>query len=1061
MSLIAQAVNRSRPVILLLVFLMVAGLVTYQAIPKESAPDVKIPIIYVSLYHEGIAPEDAERLLIRPIEEKTRAIEGVKEVKSIAHENGGEVILEFQAGFNSQKALADVREKVDEAKNDLPEETEDPVVKEVNFSLFPVLVIHLAGQVPDRALYKIAQDLKDRIEEKVSSVLEVTVVGDREEAVEIIVDPKKIEKYSLNFQETINLFSNNNTLISAGTIDNVKGRFSVKLKGLMTEIKDILEQPVGFFGDKIIKFSDIAEIRRTFKDPLGFARFNGTPSISLEVSKRTGENIIETIEKVQDIVNQEKKFWPEALSVKYSQDESQKIRDMLSDLENNVIAAILLVMSVILLSLGWRLSLLVGLAVPGSFLIGILVIALQGATINIVVLFSLILSVGMLVDGAIIVAEYAEREISRGLPVRKAFIEAAQRMTWPVITSTVTIIAAFLPLLFWPGIVGQFMRYLPLTLIATLTASIVMALIFLPTLGALFKNTSFQGLSPHEAASFPRYIKIYRSLLERALNYPGRVLGGIFGLLVSIIFIFSWLGKGTEFFPSVEPENASIQVRGRGNFSVWERDALVRKVEKHLLGMKELKSVYANTNLSTASNKKGQAIPEDTIGIITVEFSPWQTRRKASVILQEVLHKTKNIPGLIVQIEEEKPGPPTGKAIHLELSSRITAKILPALKRIRQYLETVAGLKSIEDTSPIPGFEWVIEINRAKAALFGATVSGVGQGIRLISNGVKIDTFRPDDSRDEIDILVRYPKNYRTLTYLENLFIQTPQGVVPISSFTKQSLKPKLDTIHRVDGSRVYEITADTQEGVLGPVKLAEIQKWLNNNPLDPDIRVKFKGEDEEQKETSAFLGNAFLATLFLIAIILVTQFNSFFSMGLVLSAVFLSTIGVLIGLLITGRPFNIVMGGIGVIALGGIIVSNNIIFIDTFDHLKKHSANIREIILSTGTQRIRPVLLTQITTVLGLLPMMFKLNINFFEGQITYNAPSSQWWVDLSSAIVFGVTFATILTLIVTPCALMVQENTRLKLKEKEIYAFFKRTFKKAAAKGQTFFKALLKQKG
>ncbi len=1031
MRLIDLAINRSRTVIFTLIFILVAGFQTYLTIPKESAPDVKIPIIVVSYHHQGISPEDGERLIVRVIEQKVRSIEGIKEVRSTSRQSAGSITLEFTAGFDSEKALQDVREKVDEAKADLPDDTDEPVVKEVSFSQFPVLVVHLSGALPQRALFNIAKDLSDSIEQNVSSVLEAKVVGDREEAVEIIVDPDKVEKFDLVFQDVVNLFQSNNALVSAGVLDNSKGRFPIKINGLMTDISDMLNTPVSVSENRIIRFKDISEIRRTYKDPNGYARLNGASSVALEVSKRTGENIIETIEAVQEIIDNERQFWPENLQVDYSQDESKNIRDMLGDLENNVIAAVLLVMLVIVVSLGWRSSFLVGVAVPGSFLMGVLFIALQGHTVNIVVLFSLILSVGMLVDGAIIVAEYADQRMQEGMRAKDAYIEAASRMTWPVITSIVTIIVAFAPLLFWPGIVGQFMKFLPLTLIATLTGSILMALVFLPTLGALF------GRPPKTSSKTkkqPKYLKIYESVLTSSLKRPGKTIGVVMIGVVTILVLYGALNHGVQFFPKIEPDLANIHVRARGNLSVNEKNELVRQVENRLLDMDEFKNVYTNTTVGENNSKGANPPPEDTIGTISVEFVDWQRRRKAEAILSEALERTQNIPGVIIQIDEEEAGPPTGKPLHLEFSSRTPETLLPTVAKVREYINTVEGLKSIEDTRPIPGFEWFIEVNREKAALFGTTVSGVGQGVQLVSNGIVLDTFRPDDSRDEIDILLRFPKSYRNLKQLELLNIRSSKGVVPVSSFTTQGFRPKLDVIKRVDGKRVYEITADLQKGYLAPAKVAEVGEWLAENPQDPNVQITFKGEDTDTKETSEFLGNAFLIALFLILLILVTQFNSFFSASLVLSAVFLSTVGVFAGLLIIGRPFGIVMGGIGVIALGGIIVSNNIIFIDTFDQLKKTSKDIKASILETGMTRIRPVLLTQITTVLGLVPMALKLNINFFDGIITYNAPSSQWWVDLSTAIVFGVTFATVLTLIVTPCALMMNENISQALKDKSL---------------------------
>jgi len=1047
--LIDAAVDRSRTIISILLFIFIAGVTTYIEIPKESSPDVKIPVIVVSLHHEGISPEDAERLLLRPIEQKLQAIEGVKEMKGTARENGGSVILQFRAGFDSDKALVDVRDKVDEAKSDLPAETDDPTVKEVSFSQFPVIVVNLSGDIPLRALYKKAEDLADLIEGEVSSVLEVTISGDREEAVEIIIDPVKIEEYGINFQQVIRLFKNNNALISAGVLDTGDGRFPVKIPGVFANVVDILNAPIITQGDTVVKFSDIATIRTTYKDPLGFARSDGKQAVALEVKKRTGENIIATIDQVTEVVERERKDFPANLKVTYTQDQSVRIEEFLGDLENNVIAAVLLVMLVMVVTLGWRSALLVGVAVPGSFLMGIMVLAVQGLTLNIVVLFSLILSVGMLVDGAIIIAEYADRKMIDGYTPRQAYTEAAYRMAWPVITSIITIIAAFLPLLFWPGIVGEFMKFLPLTLIATLSASILMALIFLPSLGSVFGRISphltpekihqihltEEGNLAHLKGTTGQYIKI----LNWGLEHPLKIVFGVFGMLVGVIFLQNIFGHGLEFFPRIEPEIATMEVRARGNLSVWERDDIVREVENRILDMTEFKSIYSNTDLKDRTKKMGDELAEDTVGVITLEFGEWQSRRKARAILDEVIQRTKDIPGIFVEVAEEREGPPVGKAIFIQISSRQNELLIPALEKIRAYVDRVDGLKGVDDTRPIPGMEWSVTVNRAQAAKFGADISQIGTFVRMVSNGFKIDEFRPDYSRDEVDILIRFPEKYRNFDQLRNMKIQTLQGAVPVSTFTTQGMRNKIDVIKRVDGQRVYNITADVQAGVNANAKREEIQEWISKNHNDDRVKVSFKGEDEEQEETKEFLGRAFWITIFLIALILVTQFNSFFSMGLVLSAVVLSSIGVLIGLMVMGQPFGIVMSGIGVIALGGIIVSNNIIFIDTFDQLvaeykkvalpqnpKRYRELMKEIILRTGAQRLRPVLLTQITTVLGLVPMVLRINFDFFNRFITYDAPSSQWWVQLATAIVFGVTFATVLTLILTPCALMMRENYR-----------------------------------
>ncbi len=1032
-ALIDLALKYYRTVLSVFVLLVIAGWSAYINIPKESMPDVQIPIIYVSLEHKGITPEDAERLLIRPLEQKLRSIDGVKEMKSVAREGGGSVILEFIAGFDADKAKSDVRDKVDEVKPKLPHDTEEPAIHEVNVSLFPVLVISLAGELPGRTLYELARNLRDEIEERVAGVLQVRVVGDREEVVEVLIDPIKLEGYGFSFEETVAFVRKNNQLISAGTLDTGLGSMAIKVPGLLQTTQDLLNLPLKSEGDAVVRFSDVAELRRTFKDATGYARDSGTPAVALEVIKRTGENIIETIEGVREVVASQQQSWPAQLQVKFSQDESGRIRDMLADLQNSLIIALLLVMLVIVKSLGWRSAWLVGIAVPGSFLIGIFFLQILGMTVNTVVLFSLILAVGMLVDGAIIVVEYADRRISEGVDRAQAFAQAAKRMTWPVITSIATILAVFFPLLFWPGIIGKFMRFLPLTLIVTLTASILMALIFVPTIGSLVGQKKKEDyVAPEDVMSIEAIEKeqnlvgYYMRLLKKALDRPNIVLMGAVGALVSVYILYQFLGRGVEFFPDIEPPTALVMVHARGNLSVKERDTLVKKVEDRLLDMTELQSIYTNSDIRKTVGQEGPPLPGDVIGTITLEFVDWQKRRAADAILEDIYKRVEDIPGIIVEIRKNKPGPPTNKPIQIELASRLPAKLDSAVPKVRNFLDTLPGLVNVDDSRAAPGIDWQLKIDRAQAAKFGADVLLIGQTIQLITAGLKIDDFRPDDSRDEVDIVLRFPKEFRTLDQLKRLRVKTKMGLVPISTFMTLSPMPRVSVLNRTNGKRSVLVEADVKQGVLADDKVQEITAWLKTAEIDPDVNVSFKGEEEDKKETGDFLVKAFSVAIFSIAILLITQFNSFFSMFLILSSVVMSTFGVLVGLIVMRQPYSIVMGGIGVIALAGIIVSNNIILLDTFDRLKLQIKDVREAILLTGAQRLRPVILTKLTTILGLLPIMLGLNVDFLNRTITYGAPATQWWVQLATAIVFGVLFASTLTLVVTPCALMARENYR-----------------------------------
>jgi len=1031
MSFIGTAFSYSRTVLSVLVFILIAGSFAYRDIPKESEPDIDIPIIYVTVSHDGISPEDAERLLIRPLEQELKTIEGVKEMRSSGYEGGANVLLEFDAGFDADTALQDVREAVDLAKTQLPTASDDPEVHEVNFSLFPVVVVILSGDVPDRALYDLARDLKDAVE-GIGEVLEAKLAGNRDEVVEVIVDPLRLESYGLDPALAAATVSGSNLLVAAGVQDTGQGRFSIKVPGLFESVLDIVGLPVLTDGDSVVTVGDIAQVRRTFRDPSTYARVNGRPAVALEVSKRSGENVIATIEKIRAVVKSEQLNWPatlrESVKVSYSQDRSDQIRTMLSDLQNSVLSAVILVMVVVIAVLGVRSGALVGIAIPGSFLTALLLLYLLEVSLNIVVLFSLILAVGMLVDGAIVVTEFADRRLSEAVPRRQAYLQASQRMAAPIIASTATTLAAFLPLVFWPGIVGEFMKFLPMTVLLTLSASLLMALIFVPTIGAVIgkpadiSSRALRTLNAGESGdlfSISGFTGRYLTLLAQAVKRPGRVMASAIGLLIGVLLLYGRIGPGVEFFPDVEPDNAQIQVRARGNLSVDEQDEIMRAVEQRVLDIRGVRTFYTRVGGDANSEEA-----EDIVGSISLEFADWRHRPRVNQIFETLRERLVDFSGVIIDLRKEEGGPPVGKPLQLQLSSYYPELLVPAAAIVRAQFDGMTGLNSIEDSRPLPGIDWALQVDRAQAAKYGVDIGKVGNMIQMTTGGYKIGEYRPDDSAEEIEIRVRFPEPDRTVTGLSEVRVSTAAGSVPVSNFVVREARQKTGMLKRVDGFRVITIKADVDEGVLADTKLQELESWLAKSPLDSRVQVTFKGEDEEQAKAKAFLGKAFVVALFVMALILVTQFNSFYQALLILFAVIMSTVGVLIGLMATGSPFGIVMNGIGVIALAGIVVNNNIVLIDTYVRLRQTIADPVEAVLRTGAQRLRPVMLTTATTILGLMPMMLGINIDFLSREVTQGAPSTQWWTQLSTSIVFGLSFATVLTLVVTPSALVLQAN-------------------------------------
>ncbi len=970
------------------------------------------------------------------MEKEVKNIEGIKKLSSTSFLGGGNIILEFDAGFEAQKALNDTRIKVDLVRGKLPSETKEPIVSEVNLSRFPVLAIAVSGNIEKRALMRISKILKINIE-NISEVLEVKITGENEREIEIIVDPKTVKSFGLTAKEVLGSLKNSNILIPAGSINTKTGSFNIKVPGLFENLNDILNLPIKSDSQSSITLGQISEIRDSFKDIKGYARNNGRDAIILEVSKRTGENIINTIKKIKTVVNESRIYFPEKIKIDFFQDESKSIHSMISDLENNVILAVILVLIIIIFWMGFKSAILVSISIPGSFLISMVFLSFLGVTINIVVLFSLILSVGILIDGAIIVVEYANRRASEGLDKREVFIISAKKMTTPVLASTLTTLAAFFPLIFWPGIAGEFMFYLPVTLLTVLISSLFMALIFIPVLGRLFgsdlpKNSlQKNNLELLESGDLKKIKGIqgkYLKVLRFCLKHPVKILASVFLMIIFIQIIYTKIGKGFEFFPSIEPDYAEVLIHARGNFSVDDKDKIVSKVEKLVLNNQYVANSYSK---SGKIKNGGRESSDDIIGSINIEFISWKVRPKAEKIIKNLEIDCNKIPGIKVEIIEKKDGPPQEKDIEIELSNFNKSSLSKDSKIFLNYLQSTDWVKNLNDGFNSPGIEWELKVDRSEAAKQGIEISTIGNAIQMVTHGLKISEFMPEDSDEEIDIVVKFDEKYRTLDELDRVEINGKNGPVPLSLFIERIAKPKIGRITRTDSRLSHNIKLDVDENIVVSTRVNEIRNWLNKNKNLFSSKIKFRGQEEDQEEAKVFLVKAFFISIFLILIILIITFESFYYTFIILTSIILSTIGVMIGLIFTNQPFGIVMSGIGVIALAGIVVNNNIVLLDTYKILRKSSSDITESILRTGVQRLRPVMLTTITTFFGLVPMASGININFLDQNITINSPSSQWWLQLSNAIVFGIIFSFILTLLITPCLIYIGEKISSKFKE------------------------------
>jgi multidrug efflux pump len=1023
------AAHNARVVLALMAVVVIAGIVAFIRIPKEADPNVPIPIIIVQVAYPGISPEDSERLLVKPMENYLRSIEGLKTMTARAYQGFAVIILEFDVSFEKNKALEDVRAQVETARAELPQDAKQPLVQEFNTSLFPTITVALSGDVPERTLLKLARDLKDEVKQ-LPTVLDVNLGGERQEMLEIVPDPEKLESYGITQAEMFGAIANNNRLIAAGNIDTGHGSFAVKVPAVIDSAQDVLGLPIRSTKNATITLGDMAQVHRTYYDPTSYARMNGEPTIALEVTKRIGANVIQNNEKVREVVDAAAKAWPPGIHVDYIFDQSKYITNELSSLSDSIILAILLVMIIIVAALGLRSGLLVGVAIPTSFLLAFLVFSAIGLALNYMILFALLLAVGILVDGAIVVVEYADRKMTEGLPPRQAFAEAARRMFWPVVSATAAMIGAFLPLLLWPGIPGKYISYFPITLIVVLGASMFVALIFFPVLGGIFgkppprDNRHEKSVEASETGDWRDISGItgwYAHLAERLTHHPLMVVSGALGVVTVIIGLFIVFNHGTEFFVETDADESSILVSARGNLSAAEKRDVVMGVTKIVSSVDGIKTIYATSGEQNSILDSQGGVPVDNIGEITIELKDYHDRRPSKQILDEINRKTATLPGVRVEIRSETTGPDSGKDVMIDVASDDYLALAQVTDTIRRHMDGLNELRDIEDTRPLPGIEWNVDIDRDVANRFGANAQSIGTAVQLVTDGILVGEYRPQDSTQQVDIRVRYPAPARGIHALDEVKVSTPFGMVPASNFVRLVPRQQLNSIERIDAHRVFHVRANLKKdfGILPSAEIAKLKTWIAAQNFPTNVHVAFKGADEDSEQSGAFLVEAAFLALFLIAIVLLTLFNSFYHTLLVLVAVVLAMIGALLGMLVMGQSFSIVMTGTGMLALAGIVVNHNIVLIDTFHRLLKTGMDPIEAVIRASAQRLRPVFLTTITAIGGLLPMVLAVEIDFWTRRVTVGGPHAMMWVQLSTAIVFGLAFSKMITMGLVPAML------------------------------------------
>ena len=1034
-KIIDFALSRAKTTLMIALLILIAGSYARQEIPIAASPNIQLPFVSVSVFLDGASPSDGSRLVAKPLENRLKNVSGVKNISAASSLSFVRLFMEFEVGYDIDNALVDTKQAVEEVKFNLPQEAEDPQIREYSNANFPVMSLSVIGTSSLRQKVFFARELKDRIE-KIEEVLETEVIGSPDEVIEGIINKSKMEAYGVTLTDLYYSVANNNVIIPGGKQDTGLGSFMIEVPSVIENAEDVYSIPIKVTKDAVVTLSDVASIRRTFKDFNSYARVNGADAVAMEVMLKEGANAIDAANKIEIELEEFNKILPKNLTVVKTNDDTVWANMMVSELNGNIISAVVLIMILVVASMGFRVSMLVGLSIPFCFLMTYLTLYLLGYEVNFLVMMGLLLGMGMLIDGSIVVTEYADRKISEGLSRLEGYRLASKRMFTPVLASVGTTIAAFIPLIFWPGYTGQFMRYLPITVSIVLASSLFYSLVLIPVLGSYFGQSSSSlklGKDSDKTGEplFDKLSEYYGKLTKIFVKNPGETIILTLAVLFTIVTTYSFYGKGTVYFAIVDPVKAELTIRGRGNFSALESKKIIETVEERLLQIDELESVFLR------SGSPWWESGGDKIGSGYVEVVPPSERDISGLeIMQLVTEVTQDIPGIIVEAVADLGGPSFDSPIELNISGDIEADVIAASLIAEEFMRNeVKGLTGIFSSQPYPGVEWNVEVDKQKAAQLGVNVGDVGALVQMLTSGFKVGEFRPDDSKDEVEIRVRFPAEDRTITGINNLNVTTRNGLVPVSSFIQLSPKENRATVNRRNAQYVQEIGASTIDESAVAAKVAEMQKWIDaQNFSKQGVVMEFTGMQEETEEVNQFMVMAGITAIFIMLILLLTQFNSFYQSLLILSAVFMSFVGVLLGLLISNRPFSSTMTGISIVTLAGIVVNNNIVLIDTFNRLKFESPEKDrfELVRETCQQRLRPILLTSATTIFGLLPLAMGLSLDLLGRDLSIGTRVVDWWQNLALSIVFGLGFSTFLTLIFTPAALALPYKIQEKYKER-----------------------------
>jgi len=1030
MGFIDLALRNRAGVFTLIVMIVTMGFVSYRTLPRESSPDITIPFVIVSTYYFGTSPEDMENLVTKEIETKLSEIDKIKEMRSQSSEGVSVISIEFDADEDVDDMLSKVREKVDAAKAELPADAEDPMVSEVNFSAFPVLLINVSGEYGPAELKDVAEDIQDELE-TIPGVLDVGITGGLEREVQVNVDPEKLRHYRLSLEDVENAITNENLNMPGGSMDVGAYSYLLRVPGEITTPSEIGGFVVKADEHFPIYVRDLATVTYGFKDRSSTARMDRDECVTISLSKRSGENLITIVEEARARIATLLPNLPPTTRITFSSDQSKDIKAMVDELENGIINALLLVMVVLVFFLGFRTSLIVATAIPLSMLMGMIIIQALGYTLNMIVLFSLILALGMLVDNAVVVVENIYRFMQEGKKPFVAASKATKEVAWPIIGSTLTTLGAFLPMVFWPGIMGEFMSYLPITLIIVLSSSLFVAITINPVIAGWLVRVKKGGEagSDHRDAAFAQ---AYKRVLAWALNHRITVAVGAHALLVLMIVLYGAFGTGTEFFPSIDPKKVYVDFELPSGSRLDATDTYLRRVEEGMDAYKDVLTYVAQAGVGTSNfDMGGPSGGPANKGRVSIDMVDREFReRPATETMADLRASLTDVAGAKVVVQKQEEGPPTGKPVTIEISGQDFRQLGELADQIMVHIKGVPGLVNLQSDFDRGKPEIQIRVDRERAAYLGLSTAQIGGAVRTAFNGAETGSFREDDQ--DVDITVRFDKPFRkTVEDVQDLNLVVEGGkLVPLSSVADVELTTGLGGINRVDQKRVVTVTADV-EGRLPNDALAEVKELLKDYPLPAGHNLNFAGQSKEQDEAEAFLGKAFLIAIFLIGLVLVSQFKSLSTPLVIIFTVLLSLIGVFFGLLVTRMPFGIIMTGIGVISLAGVVVNNAIVLLDYTIQLRERGLSKFDALIQAGATRLRPVLLTAACTVLGLVPMAVGISFDFKEWHWVGETDSTQWWQGMAVAVIFGMTIATVLTLVVVPVFYSLIDGATVKVRK------------------------------